>query len=203
MKKHIVVLLLALVMCAGCSCTQKKEAAVEKDTFNGEAVSGKRENLEVLDKGEDGWEEYREQAEEKMKTDGSKGSGDVFDRSSEEQIVALVNEKRAEAGLGHLAIDETMMAGAEIRAEEQKASFSHTRPDGRTCDTVFDDLSIPMSYFGENLAMGGDGTPSVIVDSWMNSEGHRANIMDGEFDRIGVGCYESGNCTYWAQIFAD
>ena len=203
MKKHIVVLLLALVMCAGCSCTQKKEAAVEKDTFNGEAVSGKRDSVEVLDKGEDGWKEYREQAEEKMKTDGSKGSGDVFDRSSEEQIVALVNEKRAEAGLGPLAIDETMMAGAEIRAEEQKASFSHTRPDGRTCDTVFDDLSIPMSYFGENLAMGGDGTPSVIVDSWMNSEGHRANIMDGEFDRIGVGCYESGNCTYWAQIFAD
>ena len=204
MKRHYLFLaaVLVLIPCLLCSCT-KKSSEPQKDTFNGDAVSGKKDNIEVLEEGEEGWEDYRKEAEKKVKTDGSKAAGDAFVRASEEQVVAIVNEKRAASGLKALTIDEAMMAGAEIRAQEQKIAFSHTRPDGRTCDTVFDDLGIPLLIFGENLGMGGDGRPAAIVDSWMNSAGHRANIMDGEFGRIGVGCFVSGGCTYWAQIFAN
>lgn len=196
--KKFVIAALAIGVCVLSACT-KKAAFDENAVFLGDAVTAD----EVTGEAQDGWEQYQKDALSNVKTDGSKDVGDAFLRDKEEEVVALVNNERAKAGLGALTIDNAMMSGAEIRAEEQKKAFSHTRPDGRTCDTVYDDLSIPCYYYGENLGMGGSTSASGIVDSWMNSAGHRANIMDGEFTRIGVGCFESGGCVYWAQIFAD
>ena len=89
------------------------------------------------------------------------------------------------------------------RAAEVAASFSHTRPDGTSCFTVFDQFEIPANYRGENLASGGKCTPDFVMKMWIASEGHYKNIKHEKFTRIGVGYFESGKYGYWAQLFAN
>ncbi|MBQ1190639.1 MAG: CAP domain-containing protein, partial [Lachnospiraceae bacterium] len=113
------------------------------------------------------------------------------------------NEERKRLGLNELVIDETMMTAAETRAKEQKTLFSHTRPDGTSCFTVFDQFEIPANYRGENLASGGKCTPDFVMKMWIASEGHYKNIKHEKFTRIGVGYFESGKYGYWAQLFAN
>ncbi|MBR5115524.1 MAG: CAP domain-containing protein, partial [Lachnospiraceae bacterium] len=79
--------------------------------------------------------------------------------------------------------------------EEITRRFSHTRPDGSDWYTVDGNI-----MFGENLAELYD-TPASVVDAWMNSPAHRANIMDGEFQTCGIAIYRVGNDWYWAQEF--
>lgn len=112
------------------------------------------------------------------------------------QVIELVNEERAKAGLSALKSDEKAAAAAQVRAEEISVSFSHTRPDGRTCFTALDEAGASYRTAGENIAMG-QRTPEEVVDAWMNSEGHRKNILNGSFEKIGVGYYEGG----WVQLF--
>ena len=95
------------------------------------------------------------------------------------------------------------MTAAETRAQEQKTLFSHTRPDGTKCFTVFAQYEIPANYRGENLASGNICPTSMVMNMWIASEGHYANIINDRFTRIGVGYFESGNYGYWAQLFAN
>jgi len=120
-----------------------------------------------------------------------------------EEIIRLVNQEREKVGLGSLTLDETMMSAAETRAKEQKSAFSHTRPDGSDAFTVFAQYEIPANYRGENLACGGTASASEVMSMWMNSEGHRSNILNGRFSRIGVGAFTSGSYEYWCQLFAN
>ncbi len=205
MKKLITKLLLVSMLAVLCAACAKKEAELDMNkVFTGDAVTANQNEAEsVLSEAEKGWEEYAEKAEKDARADGSKAPGEGYLRDKEEEVVRLVNAERAKAGLGALAIDETMMAGAEIRASEQKQMFSHSRPDGRSCFSIFDDLQIPWMCTGENVGMGWSTSAPEIVASWMASEGHRANILGGQFTRIGVGCYTSGGTVYWAQLFAN
>lgn len=110
------------------------------------------------------------------------------------QVVALVNEYRAEYGLSPVSADSNLTAAACVRAKEIAVSFSHTRPDGSSWSTV---SSLAR---GENIAMGYN-TAEKVMAAWMTSEGHRANILRESFTTIGVCAYEEDGILYWAQEF--
>lgn len=122
-----------------------------------------------------------------------------------DQVVALVNEQRANAGLGSVSATSSLNQAAQKRAEEIVSSFAHSRPDGRDCFTVFGEYGITYMAAGENIAAG-QGSPSAVMNSWMNSSGHKANILGGSFNHIGVGVvYVEGSAYgyYWVQLFTD
>ncbi len=118
-----------------------------------------------------------------------------------EQVVRLVNEERAKAGLGAVQMQADLTQAANIRAKEIKQQFSHTRPDGRSYSSVLSDQGISYRMSGENIAYG-QKDAGVVMEGWMNSSGHRANILNGNFTKIGVGLYEDERgVKHWVQLF--
>lgn len=111
-----------------------------------------------------------------------------YDYNYAAQVVSLVNVQRAANGLSDLTLNETAQAAAMVRAKEISASFSHTRPDGTSCFTALNEVGASYMAAGENIAYG-QSTPEAVVNSWMNSSGHRANILSSSYTQIGVGCY--------------
>lgn len=128
-----------------------------------------------------------------------KESGGV--QEAAEAVASLVNAARQDAGLSELELDADLCAAAQARAQEIAQSFSHTRPDGSSCFTILEEFGISYRAAGENIAMG-QRTPEEVMDGWMNSSGHRANILNGTFTSIGVGYYVDGaGAAHWVQIF--
>ena len=115
------------------------------------------------------------------------------------EVLTLVNEQRSQAGLGALSWDSNLASAANVRAKEIVSSFSHTRPDGSACFTAVVNDGSYMTL-GENIAYGYTSASSVM-NGWMNSEGHRANILNGSFTKLGVSCYYENGTYYWVQIF--
>ena len=117
------------------------------------------------------------------------------------QIAELVNAERAKAGIGALTLDQGITSAAQIRAQEIEVSFSHTRPDGRRFSSVLTDAGITFRNSGENIAWG-QRSPQEVMNGWMNSEGHRANILNPNFTKIGIGHYQNAaGRNYWSQLF--
>lgn len=131
-----------------------------------------------------------------------KPSSDDDFREIREEIVRLTNEERAKEGLTLLEIDEKLMEAAQIRANEMLQSYSHTRPDGRKCFSVLDDMELPYTVCAENIGI--DGSAYGHVSGWMNSAGHKKNIMNQSTKKIGVGYIIdiSGN-SRCVQLFTD
>ena len=118
------------------------------------------------------------------------------------KVVELTNAERRKEGLGALRIDEDLMKATAKRARELESEFGHTRPDGDDWDTVLDEFGVsPYNRWGENVLYNSSGKPGDAVEQWMNSPGHRANILNGGYTHIGVGAYQSGGLTYVVQIF--
>lgn len=118
------------------------------------------------------------------------------------EVLRLVNAEREKAGLPALTTNSTLTAAANKRAQEIKQTFSHTRPNGSSCFTVLGEYGISYRTAGENIAYG-QKTPKEVVNGWMNSPGHRANILKSDFGKVGIGVYESGGVYYWTQLFTD
>lgn len=116
------------------------------------------------------------------------------------QILDKVNEERAAAGLPALTLSSTLSAAAQQRAVEVQTVFDHVRPDGSSCFTVFGEYGLNYSWAGENIAWGQTSVDSVMSD-WMNSEGHKANILGANFTQLGVGVYEVNGRKSWVQLF--
>lgn len=117
------------------------------------------------------------------------------------QVVDLVNAERAKEGLSPLTIDTKVQAAAQVRAKECEQSFSHTRPNGSSFATALKEQNVSYRSAGENIAWG-QRSPEAVMNAWMNSSGHRANIMNPNFTTIGVGYYQNANGTnYWCQLF--
>ena len=117
------------------------------------------------------------------------------------QVVALVNQERAKEGLAPLTINTEVQAAAQVRAVECEQRFSHTRPNGSSFTTALKEQNVSYRSAGENIAWG-QRTPEEVMNAWMNSPGHRANIMNPNFTTIGVGYYENAKGTdYWCQLF--
>lgn len=174
--------------------------------------------VDVID--EEDWSEYRREADrdsvevsEITDENRNQESGYQDDADSDEEgwddayameCFDLINEEREERGLDPLELNEDIMEACQIRAEELPELFSHTRPDGSSCFTALEGAGIDgYSYVGENIAAG-QRTPEAAVDSWMNSSGHKANILNENFTEAAIGCYRDPDSTYriyWVQLF--
>lgn len=121
----------------------------------------------------------------------------------ESDMLKQVNAQRAKNGQSALTLNQTLCASARVRASEiaKDGCFSHTRPDGSGCFTAISGVSYRTA--GENIAMGTWGYYGVdkIMDGWMNSPGHRANILNGDFSEVGFGCVVVNGNGYWVQMF--
>ena len=116
----------------------------------------------------------------------------------EEQVVQLVNQQRAKAGLKSLTHRADVKNVAQKKAQDMINSnyFSHTSPNYGSPFDMLKTFGISYSYAGENIAKG-QKTPQEVMNAWMNSSGHRANILKPEYDAIGVGYYHGA----WVQMF--
>ena len=128
---------------------------------------------------------------------------DYFDGNASDEawdVLALTNAEREAQGLSPLTMSDGLMTGASVRAQEITTVFEHTRPDGTNCFTALE-----KSYWdsGENIAAG-QNSPASVVTAWMNSPGHRANILNSDYQKLGVGYIYDNSSDYryyWVQMF--
>lgn len=126
-----------------------------------------------------------------------------YNREFADRVIELVNIERAKEGLKPLKKDDTLTGLSDIRAKETVTLFEHKRPNGTKWSTILKENNVSYTNAGENIASG-YSTPEDVVNAWMNSEGHRANIMSKTYEKIGVSCYIDNNSKdkyYWAQLF--
>lgn len=118
----------------------------------------------------------------------------------EKEVVRLVNEIRVKNGLRELTYDWELSRVARIKSQDMRDNryFSHTSPTYGSPFNMMRSFGIKYRSAGENIARG-QATPSAVVNAWMNSSGHRANILSPSFTHIGVGYAADGK--YWTQMF--
>ena len=119
----------------------------------------------------------------------------------ENEVIKLVNAERTKRGLSKLTTNSKMAAASDKRAKEICTKFSHTRPNGKSCFTVFAEYGIKTGYAGENIAYNYSSAAKDVVNMWMNSPGHKDNILNSKFKTIGVGLYVKEGRYYWVQLF--
>ena len=120
-------------------------------------------------------------------------SASAADDANLAEVFRLVNQERAKVGKDPYKSNAKLNEAAVLRAKELVQLYSHTRPDGSSCFTVLDEYGITFWAVGENIAEG-YFTPKDVMAGWMNSPGHRGNILDEDnagFDYIGIGHYQS------------
>ncbi|MCM3631002.1 CAP domain-containing protein [Paenibacillus glycanilyticus] len=124
----------------------------------------------------------------------------------EDEVFALVNQEREAAGLLPLARLEVLFEAAEAKAQDMRDNnyFDHISPTYGTPGQMLTQFGVAWTAYGENIAAG-QRTPAAVMEAWMNSPGHRANILSSKFTHLGVG-YAPGTTdsryrTYWVQEF--
>ena len=119
----------------------------------------------------------------------------------EREVIRLVNAERAKYGLAALQEDAALTRTARMKSQDMRDNryFDHNSPTYGTPFQLMKSQGISYRTAGENIAMG-YATPQAVVNAWMNSAGHRANILNSSYTKIGVGYVESGY--YWTQHFA-
>ncbi len=118
----------------------------------------------------------------------------------ESEVIRLVNEKRQQNGLKPLTYDWELARVARYKSQDMKDNnyFSHQSPVYGSPFDMIKNFGITYRSAGENIAKG-QKTPEAVVNAWMNSPGHRANILNSSYTKIGVGYVASGNI--WTQMF--
>ena len=130
-----------------------------------------------------------------------RGTKEVSSMELAQSIVAI-NELRAKNGAGPLVVDDLMQQWADIRAQELSVKFSHYRPDGSSCFQVAKNLGIPYTAAAENIACK-VSTADGAMQLWLNSDGHRKNIMNPDYNHVALAKFVDANGTYyWAMVFA-
>ena len=114
------------------------------------------------------------------------------------EVFELTNTERAKNGLNLLELDNNLIKSAQGHAEDMynNSYFSHTSLDGRTLSDRILKYSREFNFMGENIAKG-QNSPKSVIDSWMASQGHRENILNPNYKKIGIGYYKG----YWVQNF--
>lgn len=123
--------------------------------------------------------------------------------NQENEVVRLVNIERSKIGLQTLKINWQLSRVARYKSQDMatKGYFSHTSPTYGSPFKMMESFGIKFSAAGENIAMG-QRTPAEVMNGWMNSPGHKANILSASYWEIGVGLAKSSNGTlYWTQEF--
>ena len=118
----------------------------------------------------------------------------------ESEVIRLVNEIRVQNGLNALTTNWELSRVARYKSEDMVKNryFSHNSPTYGTPFQMMRSFGLSYRTAGENIAYG-QRTPAAVVDAWMNSSGHRANILNASYTQIGVGYCANGN--YWTQMF--
>ncbi|MGM0750781.1 MAG: SafA/ExsA family spore coat assembly protein [Bacillota bacterium] len=119
------------------------------------------------------------------------------------EVVKLVNQERSQVGLPPLKENWELSRVARYKSEDMIAKnyFSHTSPTYGSPFQMMKDFGISYQAAGENIAAG-QRTPAEVVEAWMNSEGHRKNILSPTYTEIGVGYVKGGSYGhYWTQMF--
>ena len=122
----------------------------------------------------------------------------------EARVVTLVNTQRAGSGCAAVTVDSRLATAARAHAKDMASRdyFSHTTPEGKAFDTRIRDAGYNLSSAAENIAFGQPSAESVM-DAWMASPDHRANILNCALHQIGVGlAYNASSQPYWAQTLA-
>lgn len=133
--------------------------------------------------------------------------------SSINDVLKYVNQYRKEANEKQidgvtdrkdLTLDSNLTVAACARAVEiaYAKKFSHTRPDGRTCFTILDDMNIGYNASGENISSG-RSTAKAVSEGWKNSSGHYANMINKNYGKIGIGVIKLQGTYYWVQLFTN
>lgn len=123
--------------------------------------------------------------------------------SFESQVVSLCNAERAKQGLPALSVNWELARMARIKSQDMRDQnyFDHTSPTYGTPFKMMSSFGISYSYAGENIAAG-QPDPKSVVQGWMNSSGHRANILNSHYTQIGVGYAKGGSYgSYWTEEF--
>lgn len=118
----------------------------------------------------------------------------------EKKVVELTNAEREKQGLKPLQLDEELSKVAKEKSKDMQSKnyFDHNSPTYGSPFDMMKKFGVEYSSAGENIAKG-QASPEEVVQAWMNSEGHRKNIMNSSFTHIGVGHVAEGN--YWTQMF--
>lgn len=137
-------------------------------------------------------------------TSASSSASTSSNSSAANQILSLVNSERAAAGLSALTLDSSLTNAAMLKAQDMADNnyFSHTSPTYGTPFQMLQTLGISYKSAGENIAKGQKSAEAVMT-AWMNSEGHKANILSSSYGKLGVGYVNQNGTTYWVQIFTD
>ncbi len=137
-------------------------------------------------------------------TDSTGSTGTVSTvNSMEKQVASLTNSERKAKGLSVLTLDSQLSKLARLKAEDmaKKGYFSHTSPTYGSAFDMMNKYGVSYRTAGENIAKG-QKTAESVMNGWMNSSGHRANILSSAYTNIGVGyAKDSRGNTYWVQIF--
>ncbi|MGA4843825.1 sigma-70 family RNA polymerase sigma factor [Streptomyces sp. G45] len=122
--------------------------------------------------------------------------------SAAQQVLALVNAERGKAGCRPLSYNSRLATAAQRHSADMRARdyFDHTSPDGTDPGQRITAAGYRWTTYGENIARG-QRTAAAVMDSWMNSEGHRANIVNCAFKELGVGIEKGGGGPWWTQNF--
>ncbi len=141
----------------------------------------------------------QQQPKQPANKQGTTNNGASISRFAQ-QVITLTNQERAKQGLPALTADAKLSSVAQKKAEDMQAKhyFSHTSPTYGSPFDMMRDFGVTYKSAGENIAQG-QRTPQEVVQAWMNSEGHRKNIMSRDFTHIGVGFEQAGN--HWSQMF--
>ncbi|MFG3054136.1 CAP domain-containing protein [Kitasatospora sp. NPDC048239] len=120
-----------------------------------------------------------------------------------QQVVDLVNAQRAQHGCGPVTAEPRLAAAAQGHSEDMadRNYFDHASPEGYHADHRIEANGYRWSTWGENIARG-QKDPAAVMDAWMNSAGHRANILNCAFKELGVGVRTGSGGPWWTQVFA-
>ncbi len=126
------------------------------------------------------------------------------------QLCNLINQDREANGIENILMDENVRLVARNHCKDMitRDYFEHITPDGKTPGDRLNDAGINVSYWGENIAYNGAlDPPTTAEEAFMNSEGHRANILNNNFTHSGVGCaikeINGANRYYFTQLFVE
>ncbi|NMS90275.1 sporulation protein [Clostridioides difficile] len=169
----------------------------------GDNNSGSTDKPEDNNNSESNKPEDNNNSESNKPEDDNSGSTNGNFSAYQKEVVDLVNIERAKAGLNPLTLDSSVSNVATKKSQDMIDNnyFSHNSPTYGSPFDMLKKFGISYKTAGENIAMG-QKTPKEVVNAWMNSEGHRKNILNPNFSKIGVGvAQKSGGSLYWTQIF--
>ena len=196
MKRSFMSILLAMALAVG---NAAPAYAGEVITFEAVPESGSKAEKQSTPV----WEAPETERQEPDDYEGTSPEPEWVDLDAyAQEVLALTNTQREAAGLNSLSADPVLTEMAMLRAKELEESYSHTRPSGENCKTVFREFETDLRFWGENAAKG-NRTPEAVVEAWMGSQGHRENLLREDAEYLGVGVWQDEDgILYWVQLFA-